>query len=138
MSPDIVVDFETFVAGGFAGFTTDVFSNQDAFSSGSASAFRTADGDSVRFLANESWSQPAAFVVRTGVTEFDEGGVGVIETEFLGLSPIDGMRYRSFQFDSFGPAAGPSPNPIPLPPAAWAAAGTMLGFGAVRRLRRRK
>ena len=54
----------------------------------------------------------------------------------MSLDPAGGTE-RFPQFDTFRPAAdGGEPNPIPLPPAAWAALATMGGFGAVKALRR--
>ena len=44
---------------------------------------------------------------------------------------------RRTAFAAFPPAAdGPGPNPIPLPPAAWAALVTMTVYGGAGGLRR--
>ncbi|HZN66828.1 MAG TPA: hypothetical protein VFB66_16170, partial [Tepidisphaeraceae bacterium] len=37
---------------------------------------------------------------------------------------------------AFTPVGGGQPNPIPLPPAAWAALATAGGFGGLRACRR--
>ena len=125
------LDYENFVVGGFAGFETDVFSDQTSLTAGAAS--RSADGDSIDFVGDES--ADGNVVVRTNATAFDETGTARLVASF---QPDAVDQFQSFT--AFAPAAdepGPQPNPIPLPPAAWAALATMGGFGAVKRLRRR-
>lgn len=125
------VDFENLSVGDFRGFTTDVFSNETDLSTGGAQ--RSSDGRIVTFTGDESWG--AYFVVRTNATAFDEGGTAVIDVTFLPTGPV-----RDLPFDAFRPTlqddgAG-EPNPIPLPPAAWAALATMGASGALKGLRR--
>jgi len=126
------VDFENFYASGFRGFLTDVYSDETSLTT--ARSTRSADGNEIDFVGDESWG--ANFVVRTDATEFEEGGRARIWASFQTGDPAGGTE-RFPQFDTFRPAADDGgPNPIPLPPAAWAALATMGGFGAVKALRR--
>lgn len=130
------IDFENLFIDGFAGFSTDVFSDQDSLG---GEVSRSADGDTIDFVGDE---EPFSgnFVVRTDATAFDEGAdVSVLARAQTG-EPIGGIERNLVLGPTAVPAAddpGPTPNPIPLPPAAWAALATMGGFGAVKRLRRR-
>ena len=129
------VDFENLDVIGFAGFATDVFSNESSLTDARSS--RSEDGDTVGFVGDESWG--ADFVVRTDVTDFDEGGTAVVWASFQ-TGDFAGSPDKFPSFNTFAPAAGdpgPTPNPIPLPPAAWAALSTMGAFGAFKKLRRR-
>ena len=130
------VDFENLDVSGFAGFTTDVFSSERSLTD--AGSDRSADGNTIGFIGDESWG--ADFVVRTDAREFEEGGAAVIWASLITGDPVGGSEHFP-SFNTFRPAAddaGPQPNPIPLPPAAWAALATMGGFEAVNRLRRRR
>lgn len=79
-------------------------------------------------------------------TFFDTVDTGTLDTGRYVLSFLteastnDPARDWSYalDFDVTADDPGPTPNPIPLPPAAWAALMTMGGFGALRKLRRRK
>ena len=131
------IDFENLFVDGFAGFDLDVFSDQD---SESGEVSRSADGDVLDFVGQE---EPFSgnFVVRTNATAFEEGAdISVLARAQTG-DPIGGIDRTLVLGPTAVPAAddgGPGPNPIPLPPAAWAALATMGGFGAVKRLRRRR
>ena len=131
------IDFENLFVDGFGGFTTDVYSDQVSLGS---DASRSADGDVIDFLGDE---EPFSgnFVVRTDATAFEEGGdVAVLARAQTG-SPVGGSDRTLILGPTAVPAAddpGPTPNPIPLPPAAWAALMTMGGFGAIKKLRRRR
>lgn len=125
------LDFENFIVRGFASFTTDVFSDQT--NQTQARASRSADGDEIDFVGDET--RPAILVVRTDATDFEDGGNATLVAAFQPDSVNQGQS-----FNTFAPAAddpGPTPNPIPLPPAAWAAFSTMGAFGALKKLRRR-
>jgi hypothetical protein len=127
-----IYDFESFVVGDFTGFTTDVFSDQTALTQ--ARAIRSADGATVEFIGDEE--NNANVVVRTDATVFQPGGTARLEGEFQ-----PDLLNQDVTFETFRPAAddgGPGPNPIPLPPAAWAALATTGGFGGVKVLRRFK
>ena len=81
-------------------------------------------------------------------TFFDTVDTGELDTGRYVLSFLteastnDPARDWSYALDfdvtATDPGPGPTPNPIPLPPAAWAALVTMGGFGALKKLRRRK
>lgn len=83
-----------------------------------------------------------------GSTFFDTVDTGELDTGRYVLSFLteattnEPEREWQYAFDldvtADDPGPGPTPNPIPLPPAAWAALMTMGGFGAIRKLRRRK
>jgi hypothetical protein len=127
------VDFENFFVTGFSGFATDVFSSETSLTSGRAT--RSADGDEIDFVGDESWG--ADFVVRTDATAFEEGGGARILASYQTGSPEGGSDAFP-SVDAFRPAAdGPGPVPIPLPPALWAGLATMGTFGALRIARRR-
>jgi hypothetical protein len=132
-----VIDFEDLIVSGFAGFTTDVFSDQDSFGIGVSE--RSADGDTIRFQGDEEPFR-GNFVVRTNATEFEAGaGTAVLFATAQTGDPIGGPD-RTFTFTTAAPVEGDDgePNPIPLPPAAWAALATMGGFGALKAVRRLK
>jgi hypothetical protein len=130
---NVVIDFEDFFARGFQSFLTDVYSNQTALTE--AGSNRSADGNQIHFIGDESWGG-ASFVVRTDATEFEEGGEAEILAFYQTGDPPGGGE-RRVTFDTFRPAADDGgPNPIPLPPAAWAALATTGGFGAAKALRR--
>jgi len=125
-----VVDFENLFVRGFEGWDVDVFSNQTTLTD--SGAIRSADGDEINFIGDEESS--GYFVVRTRATEFEAGASTSILASFQPSGPD-----QTQTFDTFRPFAddGPDPNPIPLPPGAWAALATMCGLGAAKRLRRR-
>ncbi|HZN64986.1 MAG TPA: hypothetical protein VFB66_06765 [Tepidisphaeraceae bacterium] len=128
----VQIDFEDLFVRGFQSFVTDVYSDQTSLVD--ASSNRSADGNQVNFVAAENFQ--GNFVVRTDATEFEEGGEAEILAFYQTGDPPGGNE-RRVTFDTFRPAAddGGEPNPIPLPPAAWAALATMGGFGAVKALR---
>jgi hypothetical protein len=134
-----VIDFEDLIVNGFAGFTTDVFSDQDSFGIGTAS--RSANGDTVTFQGDE---EPFSgnFVIRTNATEFEAGaGSTAVLVRAQTGEPIGGPDRTVTLAATAAPLAddgGPGPNPIPLPPAVWAGLATMGGFGAMKRLRQRR
>jgi hypothetical protein len=89
--------------------------------------------------------------IETDATEFNDEGTGEFraDAEFVVVDPTDpeggpgqvGLDATvTFEglFQPFADDGGPGPNPIPLPPAAWAGLATMGGFGVIKRLRRRK
>ena len=126
-----ILDYENFVVGSFAGFETDVFSDQTSLTTGAAS--RSADGTTIDFIGDEE--SPAHLVVRTNATDFAQTGTATLIAAFQ----PDG-EFQQIPFTAFAPAAddpGPTPNPIPLPPAAWATLAAVGGLGAAKRLRRR-
>jgi hypothetical protein len=129
------VDFENLDVTAFAGFTTDVFSDETSLTD--AGSRRSADGNTIGFIGDESWG--AAFVIRTNATGFEEDGTAVVWASFQTGDPAGGTQ-RFPSFDTFRPTAdgGPGPTPIPLPPPAWAGLATAGLFGTLRRLRRRR
>ena len=125
-----ILDFENFVVGNFGSFTTDLFSDQTSLTT--ARATRSADGNTIDFVGDEE--RDANLVVRTNATAFAAGGAAALVGSF---QPSGGDSTQSF--DTFQPAAddgGPGPNPIPLPPAAWAALSTTGALVAFSKLRR--
>jgi len=86
-------------------------------------------------IVTDDEESPAHLVVRTNATEFAQTGTATLIAAFQ----PDG-EFQQIPFTAFAPAAddpGPTPNPIPLPPAAWATLATVGGLGAAKRLRRR-
>ena len=107
------VDFEDLTAGGFAGFATDVYSDQTSLTDARSS--RSADGGTVTFVADESWG--GAFVVRTDATQFADGGTTTLWAQLQTGDPV-GPRSRFPEFQTFRPV----PEPPFLAPATGAAA----------------
>ena len=123
-----IIDFENMFVSGFAGFTTDVFSDQTDLTEARAS--RSADGDTIDFIADE---EPFSgnFVVRTNATAFEAGaGSASVLARFQGSEPIGGSDRTV--------VLAATAAPVPLPPAVWAGLATMGAFGAFKRLRRRR
>jgi hypothetical protein len=131
----------------FGNFATDVTGVIDAQQG--IRVQRSADGSAL-FGDNpgEGLGGAPVFAVATDATAFDGSGSGSFEAfaEFVVGGPgfPDGAEQMGLgaRFDFTGlyqPLAddgGPGPNPIPLPPAAWAALATAGMFGAGARLRR--
>ena len=134
-----IVDFDDFFVTAFGGFTTDVFSDQEGGGGVDASVSRSADGNEIHFLGAED-PFDGYFIVRTDATEYEDGGTARVLARFQTGVPSQSQDQFA-TFDTFQPLAddgGPTPNPIPLPPAVWAALSTMGAFGAVKKLRRRR
>ena len=121
-----VRDFEQSSLGGFAGSDVDFYFSRDEFL-----VSRSADGATLTILPNLEVVE-GTFLVRTGAGAFDENGSFLVNMDFEGSGQSDSATFATFQ-----PLAGGEPNPIPLPPAAWAGLATMAGFGVIGRLRRR-
>jgi hypothetical protein len=133
--------------GSFAGFSTDATGEI-----GEANGFevsRSADGATVRAEVGEGLGGDVIMAIETDATEFDDGGSGEFSAlaEYVLRDPNDPsfsdqvVLGATVTFDDglFQPVADDGePNPIPLPPAAWAGLATMGGFGAIRKLRRRR
>jgi len=121
-----IVDQERASIRSFENFTADVFYSRDEFA-----VDRSADGASLDFGFNLQGVE-GDFLVRSEATAFDANGSFFLEIDF----EPSGVARRD-TFVAFQPAAdGPGPNPIPLPPAGWAALVTMALYGAAGRLRR--
>jgi hypothetical protein len=123
-----VRDFEQSSLGGFAGFDVDFYFSRDEFR-----VIRSADGATLTIQPNLEVVE-GTFLVRTDAEDFDENGSFVVNMDFEGSGESDSETFATFQPADNG---GPGPNPIPLPPAAWAALATVAAFGGVRRVRRR-
>jgi hypothetical protein len=125
-----VIDLERVTIRSFGSFTTDVyFSEQDH------GVTRSADGAALDYLFNIE-DVSGTFLVRTNAAAFDENGSFLVGMDF----EPSGVT-RNDTFAAFQPVAddnGGQPNPIPLPPAAWAGLATAGAFGAIGRLRRRR
>ena len=133
------VDFDDFFVTAFGNFSADVFSDQEGGGGVDASVSRSADGNEIHFLGAEE-PFDGYFIVRTDATEYEDGGAARIWARFQTGVP-DAAQDQFRTFDTFQPLAddgGPAPNPIPLPPAAWAALSTMGAYGAIHKLRRRR
>jgi hypothetical protein len=123
------VDLEALAVVGFAGFTTDVVSDQSG-----TLVNRTTDGDVITLAFDSSEDVNGVFVVRTNATAFEESQTLAIEIDF----PPSSKRVSQF-FATFQPSAdagpGPGPTPVPLPPAAASAiaAGAALALARAAR-----
>jgi hypothetical protein len=124
-----IVDLDQVMLSSFASFTTDVFSN-----SGDFGVARSADGATLDFGFNAEGLGGNLFLVRSDATSFDENGSSFIEIDFVAHGVKDRATFPSFQplADDGG---GGGPNPIPLPPAAWAALATAGALGAAGKAR---
>ena len=124
-----VIDLERVSIRSFQSFVTDAY-----FSNDDHNVSRSADGASLDYLFNIE-DVDGRFLVRTDAEAFNANGSFFVAMDF---EPDRGTRNDTFA--AFQPTAddpGPTPNPIPLPPAAWAAVATVGAFGAGGKLRRR-
>jgi hypothetical protein len=127
-STNSVLDLDAVAVVGFAGFTTDVLTDQP-----DPRVNRQADGDAITLTFDGPEDAEGLFVVRTNATAFKELAEGLaIEIVFQ----PDGTRVSQF-FDTFQPAAdaGPGPAPIPLPPAAASAIAAVISLASIRAAR---
>jgi len=123
-----IVDLDALAVVGFAGFTTDVVTDQSG-----TLVNRSTDGDAITLSFDSSEDVNGLFVVRTNATAFKELAEGLaIEIAFQ----PDSTRVSQF-FDTFQPAAdaGPGPAPIPLPPAAASAIAAAVSLAMLRAAR---
>ena len=108
--------------GPFGSFTTDAYFSVDDHSDS-----RSADGATLDYIFNVE-DVDGRFLVRTDATAFAADGAFTVGMDFE-----PGAGNDSATFAAHVPAAddgGPGPNPIPLPPAAWAGLVTAGLFGA--------
>lgn len=140
-------EFARLTVGSFAGFSTDVTGDIGPFPGFEIS--RSADGATVVATKGDGVGGNVILAIETDAAEFNDQGTAEFraDAEFVLTDPNDptggpgqvGLDATVNVSGVFQPTAddpGPQPNPIPLPPAAWAAIATMGGFGAVKRLRR--
>ena len=134
-----------FTVGSFAGFATDVTGLFEP--SQRLPVMRSADGATITATQGEGLGDGPIVAIETDATAFNEGGTGEFfaDAEFVvsgpgipGGSVLDELSTTVSFTGLYQPTAddpGPTPNPIPLPPAAWAALMTMGAFGAGSRAR---